>query len=373
MSGDTEIHYGDGGFMGGFLHAGAAVNKVREIVLNTHPDKVKTAGETYTAIANRMSTTIETVYAQTQSMTQAWSGKDAEACLKQMQKMYDQAYEIYDKSSTTGSALTDHATKLQWYKDHVPGGGAVNGLSGGEAVLGVVSPAGLAIKDSIFGSDDDNAAKEFMQHLQQRTTEANDAFPSDIVNDQATAYQQPYNPNGNPPGGPNGPGVGGGGGGGNVPKDPFGKGSGIHSPNDPFGNSGANTPGDPFGNGHSGGDPFGSGSGAGGSGTSLAGFDPSGGGLGGGGLGGGGGFGGDPLGSAGAGLTGAGPGSLGTGVGGGLGAGAGAGGAGMAGRGMMPMMPGHGQGEKERERSTWLTEDEDVWGNDGDATPPLIG
>ena len=54
MSGDTEIHYGDGGFMGGFLHAGAAVNKVREIVLNTHPDKVKTAGETYTAIANRI-------------------------------------------------------------------------------------------------------------------------------------------------------------------------------------------------------------------------------------------------------------------------------------------------------------------------------
>jgi hypothetical protein len=40
----------------------------------------------------------------------------------------------------------------------------------------------------------------------------------------------------------------------------------------------------------------------------------------------------------------------------------------------MPMGgAGHGQGEKERERSTWLTEDEDVWGADGDAAPPLIG
>jgi hypothetical protein len=32
-----------------------------------------------------------------------------------------------------------------------------------------------------------------------------------------------------------------------------------------------------------------------------------------------------------------------------------------------------GEGEEERERSTWLTEDEDVWGNDGDAAPPVIG
>ena len=48
-------------------------------------------------------------------------------------------------------------------------------------------------------------------------------------------------------------------------------------------------------------------------------------------------------------------------------------GMGAGGRGMMPMARGHGQGEKERERSTRLTEDEDIWGDDGDATPPLIG
>ncbi|SEG79394.1 hypothetical protein SAMN04489712_112209 [Thermomonospora echinospora] len=42
----------------------------------------------------------------------------------------------------------------------------------------------------------------------------------------------------------------------------------------------------------------------------------------------------------------------------------------------MPMMPGAGggkDGEKERERTTWLTEDEDVWGADGDTAPPVIG
>jgi len=37
-------------------------------------------------------------------------------------------------------------------------------------------------------------------------------------------------------------------------------------------------------------------------------------------------------------------------------------------------MGGHGGGgdEEERERSTWLTEDEDVWGA-GEAPPPVIG
>jgi len=49
----------------------------------------------------------------------------------------------------------------------------------------------------------------------------------------------------------------------------------------------------------------------------------------------------------------------------------GAGGAAGAGRGMMPMTGGQGNDEQERERSTWLTEDEDVWGG-SDAPPPTI-
>jgi hypothetical protein len=44
--------------------------------------------------------------------------------------------------------------------------------------------------------------------------------------------------------------------------------------------------------------------------------------------------------------------------------------------GGMPMGAGHGAGggdEEEHERTTWLTEDEDVWGANGDAAPPVIG
>ncbi|GAA4217962.1 hypothetical protein [Actinocatenispora rupis] len=102
--------------------------------------------------------------------------------------------------------------------------------------------------------------------------------------------------------------------------------------------------------------------------------------------------GGDPSGGgAGSGLAGAGGGPLGAGTGGGgLGGGtrgvpplgptadpaadaarAGAGGAaGMMGRGMG--RGGHGEGEGD-EHETWLTEDEDPWGADGDANPSVLG
>ena len=54
---------------------------------------------------------------------------------------------------------------------------------------------------------------------------------------------------------------------------------------------------------------------------------------------------------------------------------AGAGARGMGG-GMMPMMGGGGAGQdggQEQQRNTWLDEDEDVWGADGDAPPSVIG
>ncbi|MEV4495700.1 hypothetical protein AB0J84_08355 [Micromonospora arborensis] len=59
----------------------------------------------------------------------------------------------------------------------------------------------------------------------------------------------------------------------------------------------------------------------------------------------------------------------------------GAAGAGGAAGGFPPMMPpmggmggaGGGQQEKERERTTWLAEEEEVWGTDPDAMPGVIG
>jgi hypothetical protein len=128
---------------------------------------------------------------------------------------------------------------------------------------------------------------------------------------------------------------------------------------------------------------IGSGSGYDGSGidpgTGLAGA--GGGGLtgaGAGGLGSGGGVGGLPgAGAGGLGSAGAGSGLPGAGAGlaGGL-PGAGTGGAGRGGRvgGAMGGGGGHGgPGGDEDEHSTWLNEDEDVWGSDTDAAPPVLG
>jgi hypothetical protein len=38
----------------------------------------------------------------------------------------------------------------------------------------------------------------------------------------------------------------------------------------------------------------------------------------------------------------------------------------------MPMGAGGGEGDSERERSTWLIEDENVWGGDTPVAPTVI-
>ncbi|GAA0933312.1 hypothetical protein GCM10009558_108770 [Virgisporangium aurantiacum] len=43
------------------------------------------------------------------------------------------------------------------------------------------------------------------------------------------------------------------------------------------------------------------------------------------------------------------------------------------GMGGMGGMGGRGENEKERERTTWLAEDEKVWGTDPDCGPAVIG
>jgi hypothetical protein len=76
-------------------------------------------------------------------------------------------------------------------------------------------------------------------------------------------------------------------------------------------------------------------------------------------------------GSGSGGFSGAGPGGV-----AGQGAGLGGRGLGSSGMPMMPLSPmgggAGGEGDKDRERSTWLTEDEGVWGGDGDVAPPVI-
>lgn len=193
----------------------------------------------------------------------------------------------------------------------------------------------------------------------------------------------------------------------NYPTGPGLPGSGGDPGAYPIG-AGAGGPGSGAGFGGSGGAPGLD------SGTSLAGYDPSAAGFGGGGAGapfggaggGAGGLGAAGLGGGAAGLgggaAGLGAGGLGGGAGGLAGAGAGGGAAGLGaaeglagaaageqataaeaagaaaagrgagGQGLLPMRPG-GQGgnDGERERSTWLTEDEDIWG-ESDAPPSVI-
>jgi hypothetical protein len=41
---------------------------------------------------------------------------------------------------------------------------------------------------------------------------------------------------------------------------------------------------------------------------------------------------------------------------------------------MTPMMGGHGGADGDAtDHNTWLQEDEDVWGTDSDAAPPVLG
>lgn len=348
-----------------------AIDEMNQILDALQPEAVSTAGGKYNDVATRMNGTISDLYNHAQTLSDNWGGDDADGAMKQMQKMYDQAQSIQATSSTTGSTLTGHGKTLASYK--APGNrpqGAGGFETGAVAVVGGL--VGLGADRSAHNA----AARDYMSHLQNATSQANSQFPAHIRSDQASSTQDSYNPNSGNPNSPGGPGVptgGGGTGAGHIP----GAGSAGHIPGTGAGGHipGTGTGGHIPGTGTGGHIPgTGTGTGTGGDGTNLAGFNPGGGGGAGGGLGGGGLGGGDPLGGAGSGLTG-GPGGLGSGLGNGLGAGTGAGaGAGAAGRGMMPMAPGgHGKGEKERERSTWLTEDEDVWGGDGDAAPPLIG
>ncbi len=342
------------------------IDAMNQILDAIQPDQVETASKRYGAVATRMSKTVDDLYKHAQTLSEHWGGDDADKAMKQMQKMYTQAQQIQTVSDQTNWTLGGHAETLRQYKDpsnRPQGAGAIE--------TGVAVVAGGLLGAGADRAYHNKQAANYLNALQNAAKTDNSTFPKEIVSDQASADFGAYTPIDR--NGPDIPHVPGGGGGGHIPSG----GSG-HIPNTGSGHI-PNTDNGHIPTTHDGHLPPGTGhehypGSIGGGHSKLAGFDPGGGGgggLGGGGLGGGG-LGGDPLG--GGGLSGAGAGGLSGAGAGGLGSGAGAGAAGAGGRGMMPMAPGgHGQGEKERERSTWLTEDEDVWGSDGDAAPPLIG
>ncbi|GAA2086240.1 hypothetical protein [Actinomadura alba] len=351
---------------------------LKQIINGMQPEPVQKAGAAYTAVSKRMEDTVELIYDQSRRLAEHWGGKDAVAAMTQMQKAYEQAKEIYTESQRTGNALTSHSQMQQSWKDNVRDD---PWWSSDWMALG--GATGLGARNQQAG--------ELMERLQSQTAQSNSNFPASIQADMPNTNISPYGPGERPPGGPGKPPGGPGGGdlpkgpgGGDLPKGPgggdFPKGPGGGDfPKGPGGGDlpngpgGGDLPNGPGGGGYPGGggsDLAGVGGGAGGGG--LSGGMPGGGGLGPGGVGGGLGAGGG-LPGGGVGAGGAGPGAFG---GPGMGAlgknGLGAGGMGMGG---MPMGAGGGQGGdgEERERTTWLTEDEDVWGADDDAAPPVIG
>jgi len=382
------------------------------------PGKVKEAAQNYSAAGTKFQNAAGVLNAQMSALAGVWKGDDADATIEQMRSLKTSATGLQSTSTQTGKTLDDHATKLQWYKDHKPGKGMFGGFSWKDGLV-AAAPAGLPILAGkkigealgIIDSEEDKAAKEHMKRLSERTIQANTAMPERLSTELPTTGRGEEIPTNNTPGTTTGgvhPGTGGSGkftppgsggsgqytppgnhggsgqytppgnhGGGQYTPPGSHGGSGTYDPNggnhggsgtyDPGGRKGglAGLPGG--GGGAGGGDPFGRG-GIGGGGGGLGGGSMPGGGAGGAGSmpGGAGGLAG---GMPGAGARGAGAGGLGSGKGaagrGGMGAGGMGGGAGRG---------GGGKGEEEHERGTWLTEDEDVWGgNDGDTAPPVIG
>jgi hypothetical protein len=343
-----------------------------DTVHSMKPARVHEAADAYNRVAGRMKQTIEALYKHGNTMLENWSGGPAEQARTQLQKLYDSAGEIYSKSAQTGAALKAHAEFQKSWQDAMP-----RQEPTWMSVASAVTPLGGAVGTNYEG-------QSLMHEFQQQTVTSNNNFPQDLQTQMPqTGYNQ-FNPNptgGAPPGGglppggkvPGGPG-------GKMP--PTGKMPPIGNPPNPVGPHPPlpGPPGNPPGPHppgpynppplHPGGPPNL------GNGTHLAGFNPGhGAGMGPGGLGGasGGGLG------PGGGLGGGSPlaGGLTPGLGNAAGAAAEQAAAENAAMGAGRMMPpgGHGgHGEQERERSTWLLEDEDVWGaDDGDTAPGMIG
>ncbi|RKS71122.1 hypothetical protein BZB76_5608 [Actinomadura pelletieri DSM 43383] len=397
-----EVQFGDEGTGGldKFMVWKDNFDKVREIVDSMQPGKMYTSSTAYGKLAARMDESVGLIYNQATRLVESWGGEDAEKAMTQMNKAYRQAQEIHARADTTSKALKTHG-ELQdgWQKQYGSGSKmdswVKDAFNWGQRIMATNPVTGPAAVSSMIGNN--FAADAVLDRIHDGTKQSNYNFPEDIRQDMPQANpntggadplkngtgspQPPKMPGGGGPGGgpggmPGGPGdlPGGPGGSGDLPSGPGGVPGGPKGPGGlPDGPGGPGLPGGP-------------GSGSGLPGTDLAGLPPGGPGggpgLGGGGLGGGpggapglgsGGPGGIPGGAPGLGSggIGAGPGAMGAGALGGSGFGARGGMTGMG----MPMGAGaRGGGDgNEHERSTWLTEDEDVWGGNDDTAPPVIG
>ena len=354
----------------------------------------------------------------------AWSSPSSPKVQRQLQLAEATARALASDCLQMARATDYAAEYARWYKANLPSytdalataakGTVSDALSGG--VIGLVAgPTGAVaggIAGAVTGDGVTGGARSAVQHLENllgRYNEVIQTVPSAVQSQLAHVdlgreglyLEDPPSPGSR--GSTQAPTIGGHGGGSLMSGS--GQGSGGPVGSGPVVGSGSGGGGG-FGHGVSGsglvGDPYAAGTSLAGSGLGggVSGFDPyasgglasgGGGGLGAGlgagvvgatGLGAGGLASGLGAGRAGSGFGGAGGfagagGPWGTGGVGGSGAGVAGEGAGAGRSGVMPMQGaggagGRGESEEERERSTWLTEDEDVWGIGVEVVPPVI-
>lgn len=342
---------------------GFNMDSVKMMLTSLQPDHVAEVGQAYLAAADALAAATEKLHQRAQRLTEVWSGKDAELALGRLRQLNVTASGLQEASTKTGRTYSwlGHEI-LPWYRDE-----------GEKMGHGYVRDGG-----------DDQDALEMLDRMDNRILQGYTNMPPSIEKDlpppeRDSGFQGTRGHQGTTDAGTVGPPSG-------VPHGPPPVGisdpSGHHPTTAPIGPADP-IPSDPWGPGGPDGDPSGVSTTGG---TDLAGAgggmgaDPFGaGGLGGGpgGLGGG-------AGGLGSGAPGGVGGALGVGTPGGMGAGrGGSAGKGTAGRSGArksgPSTPmgggaghGGGEGEEERERTTWLTEDEDVWSDDGDVAPPVI-
>jgi uncharacterized protein YukE len=372
------------------------------------------SADPYSSAQSLLMQTYEELTTQAYLLADKWQGKAAAEFQNNLRALYVSACNLADATGKVSVAIGYHASDLQTLKENVDKMKPDESTTFMDVMFGDTwDPLGISHRTTDVEANDNAANDAVKKWMNQDLTNNTTTYTFGELPKQVQVEIPNPTPGVNKPGNqglPNGPGGGGGGiphmgspgahGGGGAPhlNSPTPH---LNSPNPHMGGPNSHPPLDPPGT-HGG---------PGGGGADLAGLNPHGGGGLGKGLGPGGGGLGDGLGPGGGGLKGLDPHGLGGGGlgggglgGGGLGgAGLGSGGlggargktgglagaaaqeeaaaarAGAAGRGGtngMPMGMGGGGGggqEQERERTTWLTEDEDVWGGDGDVAPPVIG
>ena len=335
-------------------------------------------------------TTYEELSTQAYRLADMWQGKTAAEFQKNLKALYESACALADATGKVNVAIGYHASDLQTLQENVDKMKPDTSKSAGDWFFGdSYDPLGISHRTTDVEEHQNQANQQVQDWINKDLTNNTTSYtftelPKDVHLELPNPTPGAYNPE-KTPGGPNGPG-----GihnpGGSTPNltspssHPTPPGSHFtppnthltdptHHPTDPTHHTTVTDPGSV-------------GTGVGSDLAGLSTHTPGGGpglsdGLSGGGGGGGGGLGGGLTGPGSHGGLGGSSGLGGGGLGGpgsGVGPAAGAGKAGASGG--MPMGMGGGAGggqEQERERTTWLTEDEDVWGGDGDVAPPVIG